>query len=506
MISSHMNNVTRAFWLLVGALLMPCHSVLAQNSLTSVRINLQHFTLSSDRKTLSYDVYLQDVDAANPIAIPGFLMRLAIPLEELGTSPKRVEVTNTSLELGATGVTASMHGSNWLFSFTQANLITSYNGALRLSETFPGTRIGTFNISNDDGSPFDSPLSITATHSGEGPMTKSTVAIFKPGTTELGSNTSVAQPAANFTGLGDYLVSASKIPLTISGTTVTLKKTYDGTKVAEVTQVGTLSGLIKDESVEVQATAAYVDANAGTGKTITVSYTLSGPDADHYVAPKNDTLTNGEIVQLFTLKAYLEGLWNDETRQMNKCQAWDAEKEDLVDQFPGDIAERVTIELHTSDYRTIAYTFSDLEWHQDGRITSPGATSILLPGYLSGSYYLTIKTRNHLETTSAAPVHFTANTVAYDFTDNVTKAYTSDLTFPPVKPRDAHHLLYAGDVITDTDYPEINMSDLYEVFNNRSALTDTFGYLTLDLNGDGFIDEADLYTLFANMYIYFFKE
>jgi len=61
--------------------------------------------------------------------------------------------------------------------------------------------------------------------------------------------------------------------LSITGTTVA-NKTYDGTAYAAVTP-GTLSGFVGSETVNVSATGAFDDKNAGTGKTVTVAYTLS---------------------------------------------------------------------------------------------------------------------------------------------------------------------------------------------------------------------------------------
>ncbi len=62
--------------------------------------------------------------------------------------------------------------------------------------------------------------------------------------------------------------------LSITGTTVA-NKTYDGTAYAAVTP-GTLSGFVGSETVNVaSATGTFDNKNAGTGKTVTVAYTLS---------------------------------------------------------------------------------------------------------------------------------------------------------------------------------------------------------------------------------------
>ena len=84
------------------------------------------------------------------------------------------------------------------------------------------------------------------------------------------------------------------IQLTISTPTLTTTKTYDGGTTAAVT-AGTLSGVVSGDTVIVSAAANYDNATVGTGKTITVVYTLGGADAGNYIAPVNYTVTNGVI-------------------------------------------------------------------------------------------------------------------------------------------------------------------------------------------------------------------
>lgn len=71
---------------------------------------------------------------------------------------------------------------------------------------------------------------------------------------------------------------------------------YNGTTTAAVT-AGTLVGIVPGDSVTVSAVATYNDANVGTGKTITVVYTLDGADAAKYAAPTNTVVATGEITK-----------------------------------------------------------------------------------------------------------------------------------------------------------------------------------------------------------------
>ncbi|MCH6198943.1 YDG domain-containing protein [Aquiflexum sp. LQ15W] len=98
------------------------------------------------------------------------------------------------------------------------------------------------------------------------------------------------------------VIPKGKIQLSISAPEVTLSKEYDRTNTA-LSTAGLLSGLIPGDEVTVTATATYADANAGTDKTITVTYTLSGRDAEKYLAPTDDQFTGIITAKALTITA-----------------------------------------------------------------------------------------------------------------------------------------------------------------------------------------------------------
>lgn len=210
--------VSRYFSISLLVIIFSMQCAFAQDSYTSVRINIRNVTMTTDRKTISYEVFLQDIDATNPIAIPGFVVRTIVPQADLGVSAKTVTVTNASTALGATTITMTVSGANWLMKFTNANLITSYNTALLISETFPGTRIGTFNITNTDGSSFNNPQDFNLAYAGTSVIVKSTIPIFLPNTTILAPNASTPVPTENFTGFGSYRMNGTTTPITTPAT------------------------------------------------------------------------------------------------------------------------------------------------------------------------------------------------------------------------------------------------------------------------------------------------
>ena len=56
---------------------------------------------------------------------------------------------------------------------------------------------------------------------------------------------------------------------------------------------GTLAGLVSGDetSVSVSATGTFADKNAGSDKTVTIVYSLTGALANNYLAPKDETAT-----------------------------------------------------------------------------------------------------------------------------------------------------------------------------------------------------------------------
>lgn len=103
--------------------------------------------------------------------------------------------------------------------------------------------------------------------------------------------------AASYLAPAPYIVNTGSIalhPLTIEAPNLTLAKFKDGTTAAVVTP-GQLIGVVPGEDVTVSAVANYDTSAIGTGKTITVVYTLSGADAGNYNAPVSYITTNGEI-------------------------------------------------------------------------------------------------------------------------------------------------------------------------------------------------------------------
>lgn len=120
-------------------------------------------------------------------------------------------------------------------------------------------------------------------------------------------------------------------------------------------------------------------------------------------------------------------------------------------------------------------------------IDSLGNTSISFANATNGSYFIIVKHRNHLETWTAAPQVFsTGNVTNYNFTDNITKAYGSNM-----KLVGSVYVLYGGDANQDGF---VNPTD-YTIFKSQFGLSD---YKSADFNGDGFVDGYDTPIIYNN--------
>ena len=142
-----------------------------------------------------------------------------------------------------------------------------------------------------------------------------TTATFDNKNAGTGKTVSIAY-ALNGADAGKYTLATASatttaniaaVSLTISGASVTAK-TYDGTTTATVVG-GTLNGIIGEEVVTYSGTAAYSDANAGIGKTVTTTFILAGADATNYTLPQpsltgdinkaNQTITFGALASKY---------------------------------------------------------------------------------------------------------------------------------------------------------------------------------------------------------------
>jgi len=106
-------------------------------------------------------------------------------------------------------------------------------------------------------------------------------------------------------------------------------------------------------------------------------------------------------------------------------------------------------------------------------------------------YYLIITHRNSIETWSGAAQSFTANSLSYNFTDAVGKAYGNNLKQINASP--VRFGIYSGDV---NQNGAIDLDDVLSVYNSAASFYS--GYVVYDVNGDSIIDLNDIIITYNN--------
>jgi hypothetical protein len=179
----------------------------------------------------------------------------------------------------------------------------------------------------------------------------------------------------------------------------------------------------------------------------------------------------------FTVKAILEGYYNSSTSQMNSVLY------NLNQTTDSSIVDYISIDIwHPDDLVESIPTFSIKTL-----INKNGFATVSLPSNLSGGhFYISIKHKNSLETWSANTVRLLSGTT-YDFSSNLSRAYSNGNNVPMKYVSSGKYALFSGDVNQDGT---INSTDLQQVENNSKGLQ--YGYFKNDLNGDGVIDIYDM--------------
>lgn len=226
----------------------------------------------------------------------------------------------------------------------------------------------------------------------------------------------------------------------------------------------------------------------GSGNRVTLDFSVSAQPGQLSVSGTNacgkgtaSTLDLSSSVRTLTMTSVLlEGLYN----------AGGIMRQAIGDSGPrwgAGIADHITVELHS------ATSYAIIEWSaNDVPLSIAGTATVTVPAVNNGSYYVTVKHRNSIETTTGAPVSFTGTVINILF-EATTAVYGSNLKASG----DDYFLIFGGDVNQDGI---VDSGDYQGVVNgNFNYLT---GYLPADINGDGVIDSGDYPIMVNNNFKY----
>jgi hypothetical protein len=193
--------------------------------------------------------------------------------------------------------------------------------------------------------------------------------------------------------------------------------------------------------------------------------------------PVEASYINGYVghARALTLELFLEGLYDN--GQMTKAQ--DHNGSAPFDKFSGDVADQITVELRdNTDYTNLIWSATAID------LSTSGEAIVQVPYILDGTYWITVKHRNHLETVYKDAIDF--STIGcdeiinfYDSDENAYEDNQKDLL-------DGNFAIFAGDVDQNGS---IDIDDLGVI--GPDILQVLKGYKVTDIDGSGVVDLDD---------------
>ena len=233
-----------------------------------------------------------------------------------------------------------------------------------------------------------------------------------------------------------------------------------------------------DLGTAISASGTYYYASrfqVGNGPYVYGGYSTTGGGYWDGTNNVSGILTVNEAVKTLNLKLYLEGLYAG-NNLMNQVK-----DEFAVPVFSGTVVDTLTIELHNAtNYGLIEYQVHGVELNTNGDINLSGISGI--PSVHNGEYYITIRHRNSILTTTSLPISFAGSTISYDFSTGAGQAFGSNL-----QNMNGVYAIFGGDENQDQ---LVDSSDMIDADNDAAAFA--VGYIPTDVNGDGLVDSSDM--------------
>ena len=179
--------------------------------------------------------------------------------------------------------------------------------------------------------------------------------------------------------------------LTISATTVEKVKMHDGNTNALIKKIGDLQGVIANDTslVHVNALANYDNSSVGNNKNIIISYSLTGTAKDNYLAPINEVINDGKILDVIKLSPLV--------RPTTGCEG-----ENMVLSYTLISGESSEYKI-TFDTAALATGMKNIDYTPLLGFGSTGTISIPVPiGVKFGNYHAILQMKNQLGAESPA--------------------------------------------------------------------------------------------------------
>ncbi|MFZ4707280.1 MAG: hypothetical protein ACOYMF_14840 [Bacteroidales bacterium] len=182
------------------------------------------------------------------------------------------------------------------------------------------------------------------------------------------------------------------------------------------------------------------------------------------------TVEAAPTTKTLNVKLYLEGLYAG-AGVMNPSY------DEFGLHFAAGVADVVTLELRNSTTGVLEYSLTDVDLSTSGDVTAT------VPASYSGDYYIYVKHRNSIATSSSNFVSFASGSViSYDFTTSVSQAYGDNM-----KDMGGVFAIFCGDVDQDGGVGTLDLG----LVDNQSAIAGA-GYMPEDVDGDGGIGTLDM--------------
>ena len=335
-------------------------------------------------------------------------------------------------------------------------------------------------------------------------------------TTDVGSPLQGTGAAISFgsqTVAGTYTVVASN-----SGCTLTMTGSVEVVIDPLVGAAGAITGNVNvnagtsgvSYSVGAISNAtSYIWTYTGTGVTVnpssnnvTLDFSSSATNGQLKVKGHNNcgdgTETSIAITVFRTLNlthVFLEGLY------IGSGTMSEALNNEFIPQWGLGIADSITIELHDA----VDYYAPVIFRSKNVKLSTVGTATVILPGTCNGSYYITIKHRSSIETTTATTFSFANEPITCDFA-----AHAADVFGENVKDlSDGNFAIYCGDITSSGNlykYPNAPLQDDQIDFGDINYIyaeyTDNenpqYGYVVGDINGNGELEMEDMQLVYHN--------